>query len=77
MNVQNFKQHFWGTFYFLTVIGPSGGHANLGMMSQGIQYILGWSDFALFCDFRKRAHCCQLDIFLGAHCQRPIDNKKI
>ena len=44
MNVQNFKQHFWGTFYFLTVhqwVGKEGGGLK-GRSSLIREIIVNW-----------------------------------
>ena len=42
----------------------------LGLSALVVQCTVGWSDLALFCDFRKRALCCQSDIFLWVQFQK-------
>ena len=35
---------------------------------------VGWSDFALCCNFWKLAHCCQSGIFLGVQLKKPASS---
>ena len=51
-------------------------HADLLYCTREYSFVhcsVGWSDLALFCDFRKATHFCWSDIFLGGQFQKSAN----